>query len=58
MQVNASRSLLLREWRAHGHVHENYNAQGGFSGNVRNSNPFYTWGGLLGYIALEEDGLV
>lgn len=51
-----SRALLLREWRDKGHVHENYNAMTGWGSDVRNSNPFYHWGGLLGLIGLWEDG--
>jgi hypothetical protein len=54
--AHASETLLLQEWRAHGHVHENYDAGTGVGDNVHNSNPFYTWGGLLGYISLKEQG--
>ena len=50
-----SRKLLLQEWREHGHVHENYDPATGKGDNVVDSNPFYTWGALLGYIGLEEN---
>ena len=53
--ANASRELLLQEWLEKHHVHENYNAVTGRGDDVANSNPFYTWGALLGLIALQED---
>ena len=51
-----SRALILKEWRAHGHVHENYNADSGEGCDIRSSDKFYHWGGLLGLIALTEAG--
>ena len=54
--VEKSRQLLLKEWREHGHVHENYNADTGEGCDVRNSDGFYHWGGLLGLIAFIEAG--
>jgi hypothetical protein len=45
-----SYALFLREWTEHRHVHENYNADGGTGDDVRNSDRFYHWGALLGYI--------
>jgi hypothetical protein len=51
-----SRRLLLKEWRSRGHVHENYSAETGEGCDVRNSDRFYHWGGLLGLIALIEAG--
>ena len=56
--ANASRALLLQEWLDKHHVHENYNAMTGTGGDKENSNPMYTWGALLGYIALAENGLL
>ncbi len=50
-----SRELLLKEWRAHGHVHENYSADSGEGCDKMSSDRFYHWGGLLGLIALQED---
>jgi glycogen debranching enzyme len=50
--VEKSKALLLKEWRQHGHVHENYCADTGEGCNKANSDPFYHWGGLLGLIAL------
>ena len=49
-----SQDLLLVEWLDKHHVHENFNALTGRGGDVRNSNPFYHWGSLLGWIALKE----
>ena len=48
----ASRSyaLFLREWQQHRHVHENYNAILGEGDDVKNSDRFYHWGALLGYV--------
>ena len=37
---------------------ENYNAVNGRGHDVHNADPFYTWGGLLGYVALMEHGHV
>ena len=45
-----SLALFLGEWRAKGHVHENYSATGPDSDNVPNSDAFYHWGALLGLI--------
>jgi len=53
-----SQALLLREWRAQGHVHENYNAETGEGCDRLNSDAFYHWGGLLGAMALLEAGLL
>jgi glycogen debranching enzyme len=51
-----SRQLLLNEWLAHGHVHENYNADTGEGCDKPNSDRFYHWGALLGIIAFIENG--
>ncbi len=54
--VHKSQALLLKEWFAHGHVHENYNADTGEGCDKLNSDRFYHWGGLLGLIAFIERG--
>ncbi|MGD2174316.1 MAG: trehalase family glycosidase [Candidatus Brocadiaceae bacterium] len=51
-----SADLLLKEWREHRHVHENYNSMTGEGCDARSSNRFYHWGGLLGLIPLMEAG--
>ena len=48
-----SKALLLGEWRSRGHVHENYNGDTGEGCDVENSDPFYHWGGLLAWIAID-----
>ncbi len=49
-----SLDLLLREWQEEGHVHENYNTDTGDGDDMPNSDPMYTWGALLGYVAVQE----
>ncbi len=50
--VEKSEALLLKEWREHGHVHENYCGDSGEGCNSPKSDRFYHWGGLLGLIAI------
>ncbi len=49
-----SYELFLKEWKEKGHVHENYNAILGTGDDVRNSDRFYHWGALLGYVEYLE----
>ncbi len=51
-----SARLILNEWTGKRRVHENYNADTGAGDDVRNSDSFYSWGGLLGFIPLLEQG--
>jgi hypothetical protein len=51
-----SSALLLKEWRSHGHIHENYHADTGQGCGYDHSDRFYHWGALLGLIALRESG--
>lgn len=52
-------ALFLKEWKEKGHVHENYNAMLGTGDDVSNSDRFYHWGALLGYVEyLEQTGPV
>jgi hypothetical protein len=53
-----SRNLIMKEWLEKGHVHENFNGDTGEGCDVRNSDKFYHWGGLLSYIALMEGGFI
>lgn len=53
--ADKSYSLFLKEWQAHGHVHENYNSILGTGDDVTNSDRFYHWGALLGYIEYMEE---
>lgn len=54
--VDKSLALLLNEWRKNRHVHENYNSVTGAGADVSNSDAFYSWGGLLGFIPLMDKG--
>ena len=57
--VEKSKALLLKNWLAHGHVLENYNAETGdntVTSGKMGGDSFYYWGGLLGTIALMEAG--
>jgi len=51
-----SRNLLLKSWVEHGYVFENYSAENGQGDDVSNSDKFYHWGALLGFINLMEEG--
>jgi len=56
--VEKSEALLLKEWREHRHVHENYCGDTGVGcgSGKQNSDAFYHWGGLLGLISVMESG--
>ncbi len=54
--VEKSRALFLREWNAHRHVHENYNAIQGVGDDVTSSDRFYHWGALLMFMDAIERG--
>jgi putative isomerase len=51
-----SYALFAKEWTQERHVHENYNAMTGTGDDVRNSDRFYHWGALLGYVEYLEQG--
>ena len=52
--VEKSAALLLKEWREHGHVCENYCGDTGDGCGKWNSDAFYHWGGLLGLMSVME----
>ncbi|MGC9199944.1 MAG: MGH1-like glycoside hydrolase domain-containing protein [Acidobacteriaceae bacterium] len=54
--ASKSYALFLREWQQHRHVHENYNAMLGEGDDVKNSDRFYHWGALLGYVEYVQTG--
>ena len=54
--AEASKKLLLKEWREHGHIHENYSAETGEGCDTGRSDRYYHWGGLLGVIYLMHQG--
>ncbi len=49
-----SQALFQQEWQEKNHIHENYNAVTGEGCDVKNADPVYHWGGLLGYLAVSE----
>jgi hypothetical protein len=51
-----SRNLLLQSWNEYGYVFENYNTSTGAGDDKENSDKFYHWGALLGFIDLMEQG--
>ena len=55
--VEKSEDLLLKEWREHGHVHENYCGDTGYGcgSGKQNSDAFYHWGGLLALISVLDN---
>lgn len=56
--VEKSKELLLKSWIADKYVFENYNAETGEGDDVANSDKFYHWGALLGFITLIENGYI
>ena len=54
--ADRSVALFMQEWKAHGHVHENYDGDTGWGCGVKNSDKFYHWGALLCLTALTEAG--
>jgi hypothetical protein len=51
-----SMNLLLKSWLKDGYVFENYSSTSGQGDDVENSDKFYHWGALLGFITLIEEG--
>jgi len=49
--VEKSEARLVRGWKEHGHVHENYRGDTGTGCDIGSSDAFYHWGGLLGLIS-------
>jgi len=56
--ADKSAELLLKEWNSNRFIHENYNAETGEGTDVRNSDNFYHWGGLLGIVKMIESGIL
>jgi putative isomerase len=50
-----SYDLFKQEWKANGHVHENYNAITGMGDDVDSSDRFYHWGALLPLIEYMQE---
>ncbi len=54
--INKSTELLLKSWSSNRYIYENYNGDTGEGDDVPNSDKFYHWGALLGFITIIEDG--
>ena len=50
-----SMRLLMKDWLERGYIYENWNSVTGQGDDVGNSDKFYHWGALLGYISLMEN---
>lgn len=53
--VQKSKKLILKSWLSEHHIYENYNSVTGVGGDVKSSDKFYIWGGLLAFMKLLED---
>lgn len=53
--ADKSLKLLMKDWTVRGYIFENWNSVTGIGDDVENSDKFYHWGALLGYISLLED---
>ena len=53
-----SEKLLLGSWATQHRVYENYGAVDGRGDSARQSDAFYHWGALLGYIAIDAEQIV
>jgi len=49
-----SYAMFAREWREHGHCHENYHAVTGEGHDGKDSDSFYGWGALLPLMRVED----
>ena len=56
--IRKSRDLLMRNWFEKGTINENYNAITGYADDVTNSDPFYHWGALLGFMSFINDNYI
>lgn len=54
--IKKSEKLLLKSWIKDRYIYENYNADKGEGDDVANSDKFYHWGALLGFISFIEKG--
>jgi neutral trehalase len=56
--IRKSNELLMKQWLTHRYVYENYNSITGQGDDVGNSDKFYHWGALLGFMKLIDKGSV
>ena len=52
-----SEKMMLRGWEKDRRIYENYGAIDGLGESARQSDAFYHWGALLGYIAIDAESL-
>lgn len=52
-----SEKVMLRVWENECRIYENYSAVDGLGNSARQSDAFYHWGALLGYIAIDAEAL-
>jgi neutral trehalase len=50
-----SEKLMCKGWKNDARIYENYGAIDGLGNSARQSDAFYHWGALLGYIAVDAD---
>ena len=55
--ADRSEKLLLGSWETQHRVYENYSAVDGRGDSARQSDAFYHWGALLGYIAIDAESI-
>ena len=55
--ADRSEKLLLGSWETQNRVYENYGAVDGRGDSARQSDAFYHWGALLGYIAIDAESI-
>jgi hypothetical protein len=54
--VQQALRLLLQDWRLFRQVGENLNSIHGAAEDGANADPYYSWGALLGHVALLDAG--
>ena len=47
--------MMLHVWKNESRIYENYGAIDGLGNSARQSDAFYHWGALLGYIAIDAE---
>ena len=52
-----SENMMLKVWNKERRIYENYGAIDGLGDSARQSDAFYHWGALLGYIAIDAETL-
>ena len=53
--ADKSEKMMLEVWQKESRIYENYGAVDGLGNSARQSDAFYHWGALLGYIAINAE---